>query len=105
MLDDEIAIVCMQEDDITIVCMQEDEITIVCMQEDEITSCPGCSYPLCSKECGEGKLHRQECHILGREEGGELVGGRIIGVLRLLGVKGQGGAVWDQIGSQVDTLG
>ena len=75
------------------------------MQDDSIASCPGCSYPVCSQECGEGKIHRQECRVLGRGGGGELVGGRIIGVLRLCGVREQGGAVWDQIGGQVGSLG
>ena len=74
------------------------------MQEDEMTECAGCSYPLCSKECGEGKLHRQECDVLARGEGGGQVGGRIIGVLRLLGVREKGGGVWEQIGSLVGSL-
>ena len=78
---------------------------LVAMQDDSIVSCPVCSYPMCSKECGEGKIHRQECRVLGRGGGGELVGGRIIGVLRLCGVREQGGAVWDQIGGQVGSLG
>ena len=57
-----------------------------------------CSYPLCSKECGEGTLHGQECEVLAKKEVGGQLGGLIIEVIRLLNVREHGGRVWDQIG-------
>ena len=41
--------------------------------------------------------------MLARGEAGGQLGGQIIGVLRILGVREQGGEVWEQIGDLVHT--
>ena len=41
--------------------------------------------------------------MLARGEAGGQLGGQIIGVLRILGIKEQGGEVWEKIGGLVHT--
>ena len=69
------------------------------MQEDDFVTCVFCGYNLCSHECGEGELHREECEVLARGERGVQVGYRVIGILRLLGVRGS--HRWEEIGDLV----
>ena len=74
-------------------------IYIVFMEDDDCVTCEVCGYNLCSQECGEGELHREECKVLARGERGAQVGYRVIGILRLLGARR--GNRWKEIGDIV----
>ena len=69
------------------------------MEDDDCVTCEVCGYNLCSQECGEGELHREECKVLARGERGAQVGYRVIGILRLLGARR--GNRWKEIGDIV----
>jgi len=79
------------------------EVCLGCLQEledDDCVTCEVCGYNLCSQECGEGELHREECKVLARGERGAQVGYRVIGILRLLGARR--GNRWKEIDSLLD---
>jgi len=78
------------------------EVCLGCLQEleDDAVSCALCGSSLCSPECGDSELHRDECKVLARGEKEVQVGYRVIGVLRLLGLRGS--QTWKQIDSLMD---
>jgi len=64
--------------------------------------CPGCGAPLCQQDCSNSEqLHEEvECQLLSRL--GEAGRHKVLGVLRLLMLRDQGGNVWQQIDQLMD---
>ena len=64
-------------------------------KEDEASGCSRCSHLICSQECEQESRHNVECSQLARLEGEHH---RVVGLLRLLRLRENGGDIWEQIG-------